>query len=266
MRGYCSFFVCLTAFFTCSTQLSTIAKTPRAPVLFGSGFTKIPSVTGRYLWTIEGFSLLKVVQAFKIEKEFDLVGDVWTVALYPGGSNAEAAAAKFVSFTLQSKSATETKHTFAIVNSQGKPLLSYSSGAVAVCMRAPCGWTKFCARADMFDASKSYLENDTLRVLCTIERVLHVEEGAIDSTVVHVDGRTAPPRLDFVDKLCTDMARLFEAATFYDVRFSVGGRIVRAHKCIVAARSKFFKVLVVRIDAFVQLAVTVHTLILVRWF
>lgn len=103
--------------------------------------------------------------------EFTLLDNRWYANLYPGGDGQNSEG--HISFYLYNRGPKPITATgsFTIVDSKGAQVLPPSRFENTFPALAATGWgfSKFLLRADVLDASKRCLENDTLRIKITIE-------------------------------------------------------------------------------------------------
>ena len=163
---------------------------------FASELLRVRSTRAEFLWTIEGFSLLNSeVGALKQTEEFSLLGHRWRLDLYPGGSSDGTKGNVSMYLCNRSPMRVEAQFSLQFLNNKGAVLFSYGEvqntkdRLSLVRTFQPketkdlkkdewCAWGfyKEPKRSDVLNFSKRFLDNDTLRIKCTISRV-HSERG-----------------------------------------------------------------------------------------
>lgn len=125
-----------------------------------------------YFWTIEKFSALEnKVGVFTNSPTFSVLDNSWRMSLYPGGDREEFSGHVGIFVYNQGEKPMKVNFTFAVVDSKGAELSRTQSYEREFVPIGHEGWgvPKLLARADVLDASKRYLENDTLRIKLTLE-------------------------------------------------------------------------------------------------
>ncbi|KAF3340936.1 BTB/POZ and MATH domain-containing protein 2 [Carex littledalei] len=191
------------------------------------------TITGSHLFKIYGYSLTKGIGIGKSVQSdvFTVGGYNWIINFYPDGQNKNDK--DFISFFLQLESeATDVKAkmSFTVLQQNGDP--SNMSIASQVCSwtfkGANKGWPQFKDRIE-FEESE-HLKDDAFTVKCTVKVIKRIKLEVTNSY-----GIIVPP-----SNLSQNWASLLESGNGADVTFVVNGERIKAHRCVLAARSVVF--------------------------
>ncbi|KAJ3688118.1 hypothetical protein LUZ61_017282 [Rhynchospora tenuis] len=192
---------------------------------------------GSHRFTILRYSLIKGLGIRKyVESDvFTIGGYDWIIRFYPDGYKAETT--NFISLFLALKSgATDVKalYKFALLEHNGLPCKVHScSTPEAIIFKSTkninsWGFPQFAKRSE-FEASNC-LKNDAFTIMCT---VTVLKGNRLQPTTPF--GIIVPP-----SNSNQQFARLLESENGADVTFVVKGEKIRAHRCVLAAKSAVF--------------------------
>lgn len=186
-------------------------------------------VQGSHVFKISGYSiLLETKCSDPIQSApFEVGGHNWAINFYPQYFNQHSSV--FIE-QLSEGNGVRAKIRFDLLDQLGKPcditshdnVLSMFGGK-----NTECGYDFFVSNKEL----SSYLHNDGLTIRCTL-RVLKSS----------VNQQVQPPfREALTWKIRSDLGKLLESGEGADVIFNVKGELFPAHKCILAARSPYFR-------------------------
>ncbi|KAJ4772720.1 BTB/POZ/MATH-domain protein [Rhynchospora pubera] len=191
--------------------------------------------SGSHLFTILRYSLIKGLGIGKsvTSDVFTIGGFDWIIRFHPDGSIPEAT--DFISFFLELKSSGDVNALFelTILEHNGLPSNMRFSTPQAETFNITkiyysWGLSKFAKRSE-FEASNC-LKNDAFTIKCT---VTVLKGSRLRPTTPY--GITVPP-----SNSNQQFARLLESEIGADVTFVVKGEKIRAHRCVLAAKSAVF--------------------------
>lgn len=133
-----------------------------------SGVLEARVVKGEFLWTIKNFSLLDQRNGEYVSSEpFSLVGSGWVLELYPHGLRPEQRDTVSVYLSNVLRGNVTVRFVMNVVDSKRNELTTNSSQRQMFDAKtASWGYGGLISRSTL----PQYLENDTLRVLCSLER------------------------------------------------------------------------------------------------
>lgn len=183
-----------------------------APVDLAAGLLKVRTFRGEYLWTVEGFSHLDTKTDVDSD-EFVLLGHRWKLDLCPGFFNGEQTNNLAVFLWNRDVKPILVSFHLALVDKHGHPLAEYAPAQPCLFQTkgksdptsqaySNYGTSTLAKRADILDSKRGFLENDTLRIRCVIERV---EQVRTRTTLV------PSPTQAMHAAVCDDMAKLLES-------------------------------------------------------
>ncbi|XP_044985299.1 BTB/POZ and MATH domain-containing protein 3-like [Hordeum vulgare subsp. vulgare] len=186
-----------------------------------------------YVLKVDGYSRAKALLKngeCVTSAPFSVGGRDWALEFYPNGYPQNCP--DFMSVYLFHEPAdadVKAKYTTSVLDKNGEPVPSYSctSGSDPVtfsCEIFYYGSSDFIRRADL--ERSVHLRDDCLTIRCDVTVIEnHVEEEA-----------RVPP-----SDLHQHFGDLLENKDAADLAFQVGGEILSAHRCVLAARSSVFK-------------------------
>ncbi|CAL4933544.1 unnamed protein product [Urochloa decumbens] len=203
-----------------------------------SAIVAVEAAAGSHLLHVEGYSRTTGVpngQSIK-SRPFKIGGCSWRVWYYPNGGRSNYAdyISVFLAIDETVAQPVKAKATFSLLDPAGRPVAShtrttsmyhYSAGG------SGHGFDDFIKRE--FLEKSVYIKDDGIKIRCdvNISEEIHTEDRAAASPFVVV-----PPsdmHRHFGDLLATEVGA--------DVTFKVAGETFRAHRNILAARSRVFK-------------------------
>ncbi|RCV43050.1 LOW QUALITY PROTEIN: hypothetical protein SETIT_9G264500v2 [Setaria italica] len=180
------------------------------------------TAAGYHLLDIEGYSHTKdlptvhQVSPFHCRRGGFLLADP-LLRYYPNGDQSDAAEfiSVFLEFDQGIAESVEAQVKFSLLDQTGEPVPSHSQMTTT---------RKFCT-------DDGHLKDDRFTIRCDVfvPKELRTEHRPVDLVAV-------PPY-----DLHLHLERLLAAKTGADVTFEVGGETLRAHRCILAARSTVFE-------------------------
>ncbi|KAJ4777612.1 BTB/POZ and MATH domain-containing protein 2 [Rhynchospora pubera] len=186
---------------------------------------------GSYLLKVAGYSLYEGIGAGSCISSpvFTIGGYNWTIDYYPDGDMKGAERfAIFIIVPISNVKDLAVKLNFTMLAHDGKSSSNYEypTKIVPNIHEHP----KYYLKKETLEASK-FLKGDSFRIRFTIEII---KEGPLEKTVHY-------SRDDEVTASNLSLVSLLETGEGADVSFIVGEDIIRAHKYILAARSRVFK-------------------------
>ncbi|XP_054264477.1 speckle-type POZ protein B-like [Macrosteles quadrilineatus] len=192
-----------------------------------------------FLWTISNFSYCNQKTGERINSPLfsSKCNDTekWFLRLYPRGADEESK--NYISIYLflatSKKLEVMARFKFSIVNGFGKVVKEMESQGRADIFVYEKGWgfSKFIKRDTFFDLENQVLNDDKLTIFC---------EVSIVTAPVSVFGNKEIKFKVPEPKLEDDYEQLLSDHRFSDVTLSANGKQFKAHKAILAARSRVF--------------------------
>ncbi|XP_078151112.1 BTB/POZ and MATH domain-containing protein 2-like [Carex rostrata] len=162
---------------------------------------------------------------------FEVGGHTWAINYYPQWFTSHSS---FYAVLLSEGKDVNAKVQFTLVNESGKPYQGVSTTPYYNCIfnfrrkGSEHGYDYFILHSQLFP----YLEDDSFTIKCT----LRVLASSVKQHLMPHPIREAPP-----SKIGSDFGELLVSGEGVDVTFEVKGKLFPAHKCVLAARSPYFR-------------------------
>ncbi|KAH9383171.1 hypothetical protein HPB48_023997 [Haemaphysalis longicornis] len=189
-----------------------------------------------YTWTVPDFSKLPEVPRAAIESSAFSMGPDdpvrWCLELYPRGKADKwkehvSLFLLLLSSGKANKAAVDAEFKFFVLDSSGNRIVGKGPTLIKFTPQTTWGYRDFVERALLFDSRNELLPDDKLTIYCEVRVFLETDVKTIPLAV---------PRC----RLQQNLNDLFENQKFSDVTLNVGGREIKAHRNILAARSPVF--------------------------
>lgn len=219
-------------------DLETSLISSNSPVANTWGHTKSDRHSTKYKWAIDNFSFRKEnvgvplkSPVFKVElpdRDIDLI-----IKVFPFGDS--SASIGYVSAFVEVLSKDvfiNARAKLGVVTRSGfeKELFNLENSKI-LSQHYFLGSSQFLARSDLFNANSDYcIASDRFAVYCEFSVVCE----SVNVRCANFKGST------IAKTVSEDIEELFESQKFSDFALIVGGRALKVHKLILAARSPFF--------------------------
>ncbi|KAF3338834.1 BTB/POZ and MATH domain-containing protein 1-like isoform X1 [Carex littledalei] len=188
-------------------------------------------VEGSHMFKIVGYSLLLETNCSEPVQSapFEVGCHNWAINFYPQYYNEHASV--YV-VQLSEVNGVRTKIRFGLLDQSGKPSGMTPHDGDDTLFKfggkdTECGYGFFIRNKDLL----SYLQNDSLTIKCTLCVLT-----SLVNQLVRPPFREAPRW-----KIHSDLSKPLESGEGADVIFNVKGKLFLAHKCLLAARSPYFR-------------------------
>ncbi|KAL5216790.1 hypothetical protein ABZP36_008191 [Zizania latifolia] len=223
----------------------------RRPPLRSASTIVAGTESGQHLLKIDGYSRTKddFPTGSKImSRPFSVGGHSWHLIYYPNGLRSEYADCVSIFFDVGSSGTQGVKaqYKFSLLDRAGRPSYSRSSGEAGI-FHGTGGWgyPTFIKR-DVLEKSE-YLRDDCLTIVCDFAVFTELRKEDADVTAVEaavVVPPPSPPPLAVPvppSNLHSDLGGLLATGEGADVAFEVDGKMFKAHRSVLAARSQVFR-------------------------
>uniref|UniRef100_A0A0D9ZQZ7 BTB domain-containing protein n=1 Tax=Oryza glumipatula TaxID=40148 RepID=A0A0D9ZQZ7_9ORYZ len=202
-------------------------------------------ITGTHDFEVVGYSLMDGFGAGRhvCSGDFSVAGHDWYVAFYPDGLDQDSAGYASACLAYRGKERlVRAKYSLSLVARDGRasPLAgdTLRSHYFTPTSRS-ADVLKFVEKSKLSSSpsSSSYscLDDDTLTIRCVVTVVTGPRVESVAPAKERGPRVTVPP-----PSLHEHLARMLRDGRGSDVAFRVGGRVLRAHRCVLAARSPVF--------------------------
>ncbi|CAG9761063.1 unnamed protein product [Ceutorhynchus assimilis] len=187
----------------------------------------------RFVWTVPNFARHRLSEVNKIF-EMECSSTKWLLILYPKG--VDATSDDYISLYLglldsSNNAKVKVSYQFRLVNANNKTARTMKFGRPKTFARGQTrGFVRFFKRVDLFNRSHELLPNGVLTIAGQIIIYLDPESNIGSQPQSLVDSE--------MGKYFTN---LFECQKLTDTTFFIGDRALKAHKAILALRSKVFQ-------------------------
>ncbi|XP_072980424.1 BTB/POZ and MATH domain-containing protein 3-like [Typha angustifolia] len=188
---------------------------------------------GSHLFTIKNYSITKGIGIGKsiCSCTFNVGGHDWNIRVYPDGHYEEHA--NFVAVYLNVVSVpndTRTNFTLSLLDPSGVPVFSQHYSGTFKFREHGWGSRRFINRNKL--ETRTYLQDDCIAILCKLSVI---QKHLVREVPKKTSSVLVPPT-----NLHKNLLGLLESGMRTDVAFQVGGKLILAHRCILAARSPVF--------------------------
>lgn len=202
-------------------------------------------ITGTHYFEVVGYSLMDGFGAGRhvCSGDFSVAGHDWYVAFYPDGLDQDSAGYASACLAYRGKERlVRAKYSLSLVARDGRasPLAgdTLRSHYFTPTSRS-ADVLKFVEKSKLSSSpsSSSYscLDDDTLTIRCVVTVVTGPRVESVAPAKERGPRVTVPP-----PSLHEHLARMLRDGRGSEVAFRVGGRVLRAHRCVLAARSPVF--------------------------
>jgi speckle-type POZ protein len=221
---------------------------PLSPGFFGSSpphaeswcHTHLKVIKFSYIWVIENFSFCREDNGEALRSSVFASGQddnmKWCLRVNPKGLDEDSRdyLSLYLLLVSGNKSEVRSKFKFSILNNKGEERKAMESQrAYRFVQGKDWGFKKFIRRDFLMDESNGLLPDDKLTILCRVS----VVADPVSTSGTYFSSPT--PKVP-EPTLHTDLGELLKSGLFSDVVLSVGSRLFKGHKVILAARSPVF--------------------------
>jgi len=212
---------------------------PDGPVAESWCYTHVKVIKFSYMWTINNFSFCREEMGEVLKSSSFCSGPndklKWCLRVNPKGLDEESKdyLSLYLLLVTCHRSEARAKFKFSILNAKREETKAMESQkAYRFVQGKDWGFKKFIRRDFIMDEANGLLPEDKLTIYC---------EVSVVSDAQNFSGQSSATSFKIPDcRLADDFGKLLATSKFHDVVLKVEPREFRAHKAILAARSRVF--------------------------